>query len=489
MTQVRTPETATAPGWRPLVAACLGAFMLLVDVTIVMVALPQISADLGMSFSDTQWLLDGYALALAALLLAAGSVADHAGRRRVYLVALAVFALASLACGIAPGGGLLLAARVVQGAGGAAMMATTLALISATYQGRRRGIAFGVWGGVNGAAAALAPVLGGLLTEHLHWRAIFLVNLPISLVAAWLTLRSVQESRRPGEGRPDWAGMVTFTVAAGALTYGLIEAGQHGWAAARTLVPLAAAAVALAAFLAVELRSRRPMLDLRLLRNRSFSGILAGAGLLMPAAFACLAFTSLWLQQVLGLGPVMAGVALSPMAVTSLVVSVAAARLLPRLSARAALGGGLLLIAAGAFLQGRLGPDAAWTALAPGLVVTGAGVGLAVPSLSSAAMAAVPPHRAGMAAGAVNTVRQLGYALGIAVLGLLYHGAGTGTDTGTGTGTGTGKAAYAALNDVYLASALTGLAAGLLVLATVRGTALKETGRGTALKETGREPR
>ncbi|MCK2214092.1 MFS transporter [Actinomadura sp. ATCC 31491] len=458
MTTLRTPETAARAGWQPLVAACLGAFMLLVDVTIVMVALPPIAADLRMSFSDTQWLLDGYALALAALLLAAGSVADHAGRRRVYLAALAVFALASLACGIAPDGALLLAARVVQGAGGAAMMATTLALISATYHGRRRGIAFGVWGGVNGAAAAVAPVLGGLLTEHLHWRAIFLVNLPISLAAAWLTLRSVPESRLPGEkGRPDWAGMATFTVAAGALTYGLIEAGQHGWAAARTLVPLGAAAVALAAFLAVELRSPRPMLDLRLFRNRSFSGIMAGAGLLMPAAFACLAFTSLWLQQVLALGPVMAGVALSPMAATSLVVSVAAARLFPRLSPRAAVGGGLLLIGAGAFLQGRLGPDTAWTALAPGLVVTGIGVGLAIPALSSAAMAAVPPHRAGMAAGAVNTVRQLGYALGVAVLGLLYQGAG--------------RAAYAALNEVYLVSGVTGVAAGLLVLAAVRGRA------------------
>ncbi|MER7370189.1 MFS transporter, partial [Nonomuraea wenchangensis] len=234
----------------------------------------------------------------------------------------------------------------------------------------------------------------------------------------------------------------------------LIEAGQHGWAAARTLVPLAAAAVALAAFLVIELRSRRPMLDLRLFANRSFSGIMAGAGLLMPAAFACLAFTSFWLQQSLALGPVLAGVALSPMAVTSLVVAVAAARLLPRLSPRVALGGGLLLIAAGAFLQGRLGPDAGWTALAPGLVVVGVGVGLAVPALNSAAMAAVPPHRAGMAAGAVNTVRQLGYALGIAALGLLYQG--------------TGRAAYAALNEVYLAAGLTGLAAGLLVLAAVR---------------------
>ncbi|AQZ71173.1 MFS transporter [[Actinomadura] parvosata subsp. kistnae] len=452
MTTTQAPER-TAVSWSPLVAACLGAFMLLVDVTIVMVALPGITADLGMSFTDAQWLLDGYALALAALLLAAGSYADHTGRRKVYLGALAVFALASLACGLAPSGGLLLAARVVQGVAAAAMMATTLALISATYHGRQRGIAFGVWGGVNGAAAAVAPVLGGLLTEHLHWRAIFLVNLPISLVAAWLTLRGVEESRLPGGARLDWAGMATFTLAAGALTYGLIEAGEHGWAAARTLVPLAVAAAAFVAFLVAESRSTNPMLDLRLFAGRSFSGIMAGAGLLMPAAFACLAFTSIWLQQDLRLGPVMAGVALSPMAVTSLVSSVAVSRLFPGLPPRFAVGGGLLLIGAGALLQGMLGAGSGWAVLAPGLVVTGLGVGLAVPSLSSAAMTYAPPQRAGMAAGTVNTVRQLGYALGIALLGLLYRDGG----------------GYAALNDVYRASAVTGVVAGLLVLAAVTG--------------------
>lgn len=450
MTRTSAPGTATV-SWSPLVAACMGAFMLLVDVTIVMVALPGITADLNLSFTDAQWLLDGYALALAALLLAAGSYADHAGRRRVYLAALALFALASLACGLAPSAELLLAARVVQGTAAAAMMATTLALISATYHGRQRGIAFGVWGGVNGAAAAIAPVLGGLLTEHLHWRAIFLVNLPITLVAAWLTLRSVEESRLPGGARLDRSGMVTFTLAAGALTYGLIEAGEHGWAAARTLGPLGVAVAAFAAFLVIESRHPNPMLDLRLFAGRSFSGIMAGAALLMPAAFACLAFTSLWLQQDLRLGPVMAGLALSPMAATSLLVSVAVSRLLPGLPPRTALGGGLLLVGAGAFLQGLLGEHSDWTALAPGLVVTGVGVGLAVPALSSAAMAYAPPRRAGMAAGTVNTVRQLGYALAIALLGLLYRG---------GEG-------YVALNDVYRASAVTGVVAGLLVLAAV----------------------
>ncbi|MEU8356143.1 DHA2 family efflux MFS transporter permease subunit [Nonomuraea sp. NPDC048882] len=457
MTQTRIPETATT-SWSPLVAACLGAFMLLVDVTIVMVALPDITADLGMSFTGGQWLLDGYALALAALLLAAGSFADHTGRRKVYLAALAVFALASLACGLAPSGGVLLAARVVQGAAAAAMMATTLALISATYHGRRRGIAFGVWGGVNGAAAAVAPVLGGLLTEHLHWRAIFLVNLPITLIAGWLTVRGVEESRLPGGARLDWIGMATFTLAAGGLTYGLIEGGEHGWTAARTLVPLGAAAVALAAFLVAETRGANPMLDLRLFADRSFSGIMAGAGLLMPAAFACLAFTSLWLQQDLRLGPVTAGLALSPMALSSLVTSVAASRLLPTLTPRAALGGGLLLIGAGSFLQGLLGAESDWPALAPGLIVVGVGVGLAVPALSSAAMAHAPAGRAGMAAGTVNTVRQLGYALGIAVLGIVYQGGGP---------------AYAMLNDVYRVSALTGVLAGLLVLVTITGAATR----------------
>src|ERR1700744_4813830 len=222
--------------WWPLVAICAGACMLLVDVTIVNVALPNMARELNTSFSDLQWVIDLYALVLGALVLTIGAVADRVGRRAVYLGGLVLFAAASLTCGLAPNGGVLIAARGVQGIGAAAMFATTMALISNTYQGRERGIAFGAWGAVNGAASAVGPIVGGLLTANFGWRWIFLVNLPVSVIAVALTLRVVTESRDPSPRRVDLPGMVTFTVMAGALTYALI---RGAWASAETIALVA----------------------------------------------------------------------------------------------------------------------------------------------------------------------------------------------------------------------------------------------------------
>lgn len=210
--------------WLPLTAVCLGAFMLLVDVTIVTVALPDMAADMHTGFSALQWVMDVYALALAALLLGAGSLADRIGRRRVYLGGLVLFAAASLACGLATGPAALIAFRAVQGLGGAAMFATTMALLSAAYQGRDRGIAFGVWGAVNGAAAAAGPIIGGLLTEHFGWRWIFYINLPVCALAVYVTLKAVTDSRDPHAKGLDLPGMTAFTAGAGVVTYALIRA-------------------------------------------------------------------------------------------------------------------------------------------------------------------------------------------------------------------------------------------------------------------------
>ena len=216
--------------WWPLVAICAGACMLLVDVTIVNVALPDMARQLHTTFSDLQWVIDLYALVLGALVLTVGAVADRFGRRRLYLIGLVLFAAASLTCGLAPNVGLLIAARGVQGVGAAAMFATTMALISNTYTGRERGMAFGIWGAVNGAASAVGPIIGGLLTANFGWRWIFLVNLPVSVVAVAMTLRVIGESKDPTPRRVDLPGMVTFTVAAAALTYALI---RGAWASAR----------------------------------------------------------------------------------------------------------------------------------------------------------------------------------------------------------------------------------------------------------------
>ena len=470
--------------WWPLVAVCLGAFMLLVDVTIVTVALPGMARSLRTSFAGLQWVLDIYALSLAALLLGAGSLADLLGRRRVYLAGLVVFAAASLVCGIAPNAATLIAARGVQGVGGAAMFTTTLALLNSTYHGKDRGVAFGVWGAVNGVAAAGGPVIGGLLTEHVSWRAIFLVNLPVTAVAIALTLACVGATRPTRGVRPDIAGTCSFTVCAGALTYGLIRAGDAGFAAAVPLGMFALAAAALVVFVLVERRVRRPLLDLGLFRSASFTAIMIGGALLMASAFACLAFTSVWLQTVLGLGPVMAGLALLPMAATSFVTSAASARLLHRASPRLTIGIGLLLIGAGSGLQGMLDAGSSWTALMPGLVVGGLGVGIAIPTLSSAAMAAAPHERGGMAGGAFNTFRQLGYALGVALLGVVLrariehvltghvgdpHGLAGAASGGRAPRLPIVRDAVASgLNTVYAVSAGLGLAGGLIVLALVR---------------------
>jgi EmrB/QacA subfamily drug resistance transporter len=406
--------------WLPLLAISLGTFMLLVDVTIVTVALPDMARDLPASLSDLQWVLDVYALALAALLLGSGTVADRAGRKRVYLIGLVVFALASLGCAVAPTPGVLIAARAVQGLGGAAMFATTLALLGGAYHGKDRAVAFGVWGAINGAASAIGPILGGLLTEHLSWRWIFLVNLPVSVIAVALAARVLPESRDENAARVDGRGVVAFGAAAGGLTWALIRGPQAGWADAWTLALFAVAVVAALAFVLGQARSERPMLDPRLLRSPSFAGVMLAGAVITGAAFGYLGYTSLWLQSVLGFGPVGAGLALVPLAVAAFVVAGPSVRLLSGVPPRWTIGTGLLLVGIGDLIESTLDSGSGRWALLPGIVVAGVGVGLTLPTLSDAALGTVPPARAGMASGALSTFRQLGFAIGIAVFGVLF---------------------------------------------------------------------
>jgi EmrB/QacA subfamily drug resistance transporter len=472
--------------WLPLVAICLGAFILLVDVTIVNVALPSMADDLHASFSSLQWVMDVYALALAALLLVAGSLADLFGHRRLYAGGLTVFALASLACALAPDAGALITARAVQGAGGAAMFATSAALVSLTYKGRDRGVAFGVWGAVNGAAAAAGPVLGGLLTEGFGWQAIFLVNLPIAVAAVALTLRALPVTAR-GRGRLDLPGAVTFTLSAAALTYALIRGGEHGWSGTLTVGAFVVSGAAAAAFVAVEARSAHPMLDLALLRRPSFAGLLGGALLLQAAAFSGLVFVSLWLQTVLKLSPIRGGLALMPLAGASFVVAAVAGRFMHRLAPRWPIGIGLLLISGGsALMWASISATSGQTSLFAGLVVVGIGVGLGTPVLVAAAVESVPPQRAGMAGGAVNTFRQLGYAFGVAVLGTVLtsrigetlseeqsHALAGGGASGlraAGVPEQAMRAAFASgLNTAAVVAGVAGIVAGAAVLLLVKG--------------------
>ncbi len=407
--------------WMPLIAVCLGTFMLLIDVTIVNVALPAMADDLNTTFSSLQWVVDAYALTLAALLLGVGALADLLGHRRAYVAGLALFALSSLACGLAPNVGVLIAARAVQGLGAAAMFATTFALLNAAYQGRERGVAYGLWGAVGGAAAAIGPVLGGLLTEWISWEWIFFVNLPVSVAAIAMTIVTFGPDQPDRSRRVDLAGTLTFTVAAGALTFALIRGNDDGWGAASVVGLFVLSAVSLVAFTLVEQRSRNAMFDLGLLRNRTFNGVMLAALVGSFAAFAALTYVSIWLQSVQGLSPIEAGLTGLPLSVVAFMTAALTGRFVHRIQPGHLIGGGTVLIGIGSVLEAMLlRVHADWPSLIPGYVLVGLGVGLSIPTLSSTAMSTVPPTRGGMAAGAVNTGRQLSYAIGIAVLGSVF---------------------------------------------------------------------
>jgi EmrB/QacA subfamily drug resistance transporter len=420
--------------------------------------------DLHSSFTSLQWVVDMYALVLASLLMVAGSLGDRFGHRRLYIGGLLVFALASLACGLAPNVAVLITARGVQGVGAAGMFTATTALLSAAYQGRDRGTAFGVWGAVNGGAAALGPILGGLLTEQFGWRAIFLVNLPVAAVAVGMSLRALGDAPHRGQRRIDVPGAVAFTASAAAATYGLIQSGTDGWGSSTVLGLFAFAAVALIVFVIVELRTDDPLLDLKLLRNPSFAGLMAAGLLLSAGAFAHLTYTSIWLQSVLGMSPIKAGLAVSPLALTAFVVAGFGGRHLGKLAPQWPIGIGLALIGGGTLMLLFVHGDSSWPALVPGLLVAGIGVGMSTPVLTSAAMSAVPHQRAGMAGGSLNTFRQLGYALGIAVLGTVF-GAQTARS---------GRAAVAtSLDHVFAVAGSIGIVAAAAVLLLVRRSAQK----------------
>jgi len=404
--------------WLPLVAICAGTFMLLVDVTIVTVALPSLAADLHTSFGSLQWVVDAYALALAALVLGAGSLADRLGHRRVFIAGLIIFAASSLACGLATGANVLISARAVQGIGGAGMFAATFPLINGNYAGRDRGTAYGMWGAVAGASAAIGPVLGGVLTQELSWRWIFFVNPPVSvgvIALAWILTDTHVGAQ------VDVPGILTLTAAAAAATYGFIRAGSDGWAQAGTWGILVIAAVLVAVFALVEWRTAEPMLDLRLLRQRVFTGmLLAGLGLNF-AAFAYLTYASIWLQSVLRLSPVHAGLVSAPLSLTAFVVAGGSGRALHGARPDRVIGTGMVLIGIGGLVgMALVHGSAGWPQLIPGYVVVGLGVGLVSPMLGSWTMASVPRERAGMAGGAVNMMRQLGYAFGIALIGTVF---------------------------------------------------------------------
>jgi EmrB/QacA subfamily drug resistance transporter len=456
--------TVTAPhkNWT-LAAVCLGTFMLLLDVTIVVVALPDIRASLHTSFSDVQWTIDAYSLSLASLLLASGSLADILGRRRVFASGLAIFTVGSLLCGVSQSGLMLVICRAAQGIGGATVYATSLALLAQTFHGRDRGFAFGIWGATTGVATALGPVLGGVLTTELSWRWIFLVNLPFGAIAIFMTLTRVQEFRPPSARRIDFAGLVVFALGLFSLVFALIESSRKGWTSGEVLGSLAAAVVLLGAFPFVELSRRQPMFDLRLFRKPTFVGGAIAAFGMNGSLYAVLLYLVLYLQDALHYSALQTGLRLVVITAGSLLTSLPAGRLSARMPVRWLIGPGLMLTGVGILLMRGLGPGSSWTHLILGFAVAGAGSGLVNPPLASTAVGVVEPHDAGMASGINTTFRQIGIATSVAALGSIFATKLAGVTPAHLT------ARYATtLNELLLIVALIALVAGAAALLLIR---------------------
>jgi EmrB/QacA subfamily drug resistance transporter len=427
--------------WWTLIAVSVATFMLLLDITVVNTALPSIEDDLGASFTDLQWVIDAYALTLAAAVLTAGSLADRLGRRRVFAIGLGVFSLASLLAALAPDATFLNLSRALQGIGGAIMFAVSLALIAQEFPaGRERGTAMGVFGATIGVAVAVGPLVGGALTDALGWESIFLLNVPIGVAAIVVTYLKLRESRDPSATRIDWAGLATFSSALFLLVLALLRGNDEGWGSTLIVGLLVGAAALMAAFIAVERRAAEPMLPLGLFRNRSFTGVQLAAFAVSGSMFALFLYLTLYLQGFLGHSPLEAGIRYLPITIASFVAAPIAGALLGRVQARFLMAAGLGLAAVGLFLMSGLGLASEWTALLGGFLVAGAGVGLLNPVIADVALSVVPKEQSGMASGINDTFRQVGVAVGIAAWGAIFLGRGANevSEVAAGTPAATG---------------------------------------------------
>lgn len=406
--------------WWTLIAVCAATFMLLVDITIVQVALPRVQRDLHASLTDLQWVIDAYALTLASLILTSGSLADRFGRKRLFAFGVGVFTAASAWCGLAGSITILIVARVVQGVGGAAMFATSLALIGQEFSGRERGTAIAAWSATVGGAVAIGPLLGGLLTDGLGWQWIFFVNIPVGVTAAVLARAHMVNTSDPDAGRLDIAGLVTLSTGLFLLIFGVLRGGAEGWGSALIVASFAGSVLALALFVGIEQRAAHAMFDLSLFRKPAFCGVSFATFTIGAGMFAMFLYITLYLQDLLGFSALGGGVRMLPMTTLVFVVPAATRRLASRIPARVMLGGGMALTAAGLLLMHGLSTTSRWTALLPGLLVAGVGIGLANPAIAQTALGVVTPTRTGMASGISNTFRLSGVATGIAALGAIF---------------------------------------------------------------------
>ena len=406
--------------WWTLAAVAFGLFMIMLDNTVVNVALPSIGRDLKIGISELEWVVTGYALVFAALLITGGKLADMFGRRRIFVIGLAVFSLSSLACGLAPSAGFLIGARMAQGIGAALMNPATLSIITATFPPRQRGQAIGIWAGVSALALAIGPLVGGLIVDNIGWNWIFFVNVPIGVLGIVVSQAVIKESRDTShEQSIDLPGLATSGLALFALSYALIEGNSKGWASPEILGLFVAAVVFFGAFIALESRQRLPMLDLSLFRIGSFVGANVVALLVSLGMFGVFFFISLYVQNVLGYSPTKAGAVFLPMTLLIILLAPVAGKQSDRIGGRWLMGGGMALLGVSLLFYQRAGVHTGFWTLLPSMLLGGVGMAMTMSPMTSVAMGSVPVDKAGVGSGVLNSFRQIGGALGIALMGAI----------------------------------------------------------------------
>jgi EmrB/QacA subfamily drug resistance transporter len=404
--------------WWTLAAVAFGLFMIMLDNTVVNVALPSIQRALGIDRAELEWVVNAYALTFGVLLLTGGKLADLFGRRLIFIAGLVIFTASSLACGLANGPEVLIAARTVQGIGAALMNPATLSIITATFPPRQRGMAIGIWAGISAMALAIGPLVGGILTEKINWSWIFYVNVPIGVLgiaAARIFVDETQDTSR--EQRLDLPGLLSSGIGLFALTYALISTNHHSWTSARVLALFAVAAVALVVFVLLELHQRIPMLDLSLFRDATFAGANAVMLLVGLAMFGIFFFNSLFIQNILGYSAIETGATFLPMTCLIILIAPQAGRLSDRIGSRWLMGFGMVLVTASLLIFSTLDAASSFWNILPGLLVGGFGMALVMTPTTAAAMGSVPVAKAGVGSAVINSMRQVGGSLGIAVMG------------------------------------------------------------------------
>jgi EmrB/QacA subfamily drug resistance transporter len=409
--------------WWTLGAMCFALFMIMLDNTVVNVALPSIQQDLGASISGLEWTVSGYTLSFAVLLATGGRLGDIFGRRRIFLIGVVLFALSSATAGLAPDETFLVVSRVVQGIGAALMMPGTLSIITDAFPAHERGKAMGTWAGVSALALAVGPVLGGFLTEHVTWRAIFYINIPVAIGAVAATLFAVRESRDTSVGRDvDYAGVSVLTAGLTALVLALVEGNSWGWGSSKIIALLAVAALALPLFVWVENRVKAPIVQFNLLSDRNFLGAIVVALVVSFAMLGVFFFLALYMQDILGYTPLEAGIRFLPSTLMIVIIAPVAGRLSDRFGPRWLIGGGLLIVSASLFSFSGIAVDSRYLDLLPGFMLLGIGIAMTMSPMTSAAMNAVPVQKAGVASGVLSMFRMVGGSLGVAVTGAIFQG-------------------------------------------------------------------